>query len=142
MIDYAAACQDAATRQGLDTLADALDTAGVEYVIEQTGGFCMALTVRGVPGVVVATYDADTNTTDPATFPGWLTGYYPGDEWTEGGEGFGHATSDLAAAVERMADFATPGAAECGICHEFKPAAAWQHDPDGDMALCAICAAS
>jgi hypothetical protein len=74
---YAARCAAAATAQGLDPVVDALTAAGIESVVEQTGGFTMVVTVRHDGGTIAITADGD----DPATY---LIGHYPGDTWDEG----------------------------------------------------------
>lgn len=42
---YTQACEDAATRQGLDPITDALRAAGIPHVVDQTGGFTMCVHV-------------------------------------------------------------------------------------------------
>ena len=45
-LNYSAACQLAAERQGLVPVMEALDGAGIAYDLLQTGGFCMVVEVR------------------------------------------------------------------------------------------------
>jgi hypothetical protein len=75
-MDYDERCRRAATAQGLDPITEALASAGVEFAVEQTGGFCMAITVRHDGGTWAVTNDEGTI----------IAGWYPGDEWTEGPE--------------------------------------------------------
>lgn len=95
MNDYAAACERAATAQGLDPFAEAMAAAGVEYGIAQTGGFTMVLTVPtplgvfgmiddGLPGVVWYA---------PGT---WDTGEEQVADWTTSPEGVGRLAKVLA----------------------------------------------
>ena len=44
-MDYAEACKEATTFQGLDPVIAALAKEGVDVVVEQTGGFTMVATV-------------------------------------------------------------------------------------------------
>lgn len=103
-IDYAAACQTAASRQGLDPLTDALKVAGIRYDVEQTGGFCMVVTVRNESGVVAAICDGE-DTPEPSR-PVWLTCFYPGDTWTGGGEPEDERTTGVYAAIRRLVEHA------------------------------------
>jgi hypothetical protein len=70
---YEFACQNAATDQGLDPIMSTLAAAGVEYSLDQTGGYCMAVSVRVIGGTYVLSNDGEV-------FVGW----YPGEEhWLE-----------------------------------------------------------
>ena len=73
-MDYEAACRKAATDQGLDPLTAALGAAGVGFAVEQTGGFCMAVTVPAEDGTWAVTDDGC-----------WYLGWYQGDAWSESG---------------------------------------------------------
>lgn len=78
-LDYDSACAEAATRQGLDPLTEALTKAGVTHGVEQTGGFTMVVTVKTHTGVWAVIADG----TEPNPF---LMAFYPGDTWADGGE--------------------------------------------------------
>lgn len=91
-LDYEAACKAAATAQGLDPLAAALDAAGVEYATEQTGGYCMTLTARTPLGVFAMVQDG---------LP--MVGLFPGRDWYECGE----SAHDWTTSPEGFARFAT-----------------------------------
>jgi hypothetical protein len=75
--DYERRCQAAATAQGLDPLTEALSAAGIEHAVEQTGGFCMVVTVTARGCVLAMTQDG-------AVEP-WLLGLYTAKQWA--GEG-------------------------------------------------------
>jgi hypothetical protein len=47
MMDYDARCKSATTAQGLDPLIEVLTEQGVEFSLEQTGGFCMVVYIGG-----------------------------------------------------------------------------------------------
>lgn len=100
MDDYAAACDRAATAQGLDPLTATLTAAGAQHYVEQTGGFTMVIAARTPHGVFTMTDDGlplivwqteaawnGTNDTDEEPF----------GEWTTGPEGFGRFAKVLAA---------------------------------------------
>lgn len=57
-MDYGRACREAATRQGLDPLTEALTRAGIAHDVEQTGGFTMVVTIPG-NGRTLAANDDD-----------------------------------------------------------------------------------
>lgn len=75
MYDYEQACIDAATRQGLDPITAALDEAGVLYAVEQTGGFCMVVTINQPDGTFVMTAEDDGQV---------LRGWFTGSTWHDG----------------------------------------------------------
>lgn len=85
---YAARCAKAATDQGLDPLTAALVAAGIAYDVEQTGGFCMVVTVRGILDGDEGTFTL-TATDEGARFPAlpagtWHAAFHPGNTWEEG----------------------------------------------------------
>ena len=86
-------CRYAATRQGLDPLADALRAAGVEFNIEQTGGFTMVLTARTALGVFTMTDDGAI-----------VVGLSTAREWYDVG---GDSIRDWTVSPEGFARFAT-----------------------------------
>lgn len=53
-LPYATACRAAATEQGLDPITEALDAAGLDYDIEQTGGWVMVVEIDGADGGYMA----------------------------------------------------------------------------------------
>ena len=72
-MDYDEACKAAATAQGLDPVLEALrDKRLVE--LEQTGGFCMAVTVGYENGTWAITAEGST----------YYAYWYPGETWHEG----------------------------------------------------------
>lgn len=71
---YDAAVAAATTSQGLDPLAYLLTVAGVDHVIEQTGGFCMVLTVTTDDGTYAVIQDGE----GPSD---WMVGFHAGDSW-------------------------------------------------------------
>lgn len=54
---YAARSKEAADRQGITAIADALTAVGVSVEIEQTGGFIMVAYVRPTDGRIIALND-------------------------------------------------------------------------------------
>ena len=85
---YAAACERAATNQGLDPLTALLNRHGIPHVVEQTGGFTMVVRVTiGDAG------DGDRSSDGPgghicinADGAPWLACFYPQDEWYQAGD--------------------------------------------------------
>lgn len=60
--DYATSCARAAENQGLTEPRDLLTAAGIPTTIEQTGGFCMVLSIDPRPDRVVwLTVDGDVD---------------------------------------------------------------------------------
>ncbi len=80
MHDYDAACRAAATRQGLDPIAERLHSEGIEHAVEQTGGFTMVVTIPLPTGTIAITRDGQDEERP------YLLGIYPGDSWQEGGD--------------------------------------------------------
>jgi len=80
-MDYDAACRDAATRQGLDPITEALGDAGVAHAVEQTGGFCMVVTVPEPDGTYAITAEEDGS-----VYRCW----FPGTSWHDGAETDAH----------------------------------------------------
>lgn len=72
-LDYAAACADAADRQGITAIVDILAAAGFTADVEQTGGFTMVAVIDAGFGHIALTDDGD-----------WLVGEYHEDTWTTG----------------------------------------------------------
>ena len=71
----------AATKQGLDPVVAALSEAGIDFEVEQTGGFTMVATVTRPGGVAAITTEGDDE---------YLVGQYRGDAWVEGEEEHGY----------------------------------------------------
>lgn len=67
--------RSATESQGLGDMIRVLDAWGIHYALEQTGGFCMCLSVHTADGGTLVAGG------DPTCF-----GYYPGNLWGEGGE--------------------------------------------------------
>lgn len=94
---YDQACIAAATRQGLDPITAALTAAGITHTVEQTGGFCMVVTVQRPTGLWAITHDGD-----------YLVGWFPGNAWNDAREeSADHTTTDLAEVVRLVST--TPG---------------------------------
>ncbi len=73
-MDYDAACKQATTNQGLDPVIAKLEAARIIHGLEQTGGFCMVVTVPiGERGTLAITDDG-----------GLYASFFPGDTWREG----------------------------------------------------------
>lgn len=77
---YEAACRAAATAQGLDPLTAAvaarqaeLDSAGVRYSVEQTGGFTMVATFYGRGEAITCTDEGS-----------WMVCAQPEQDWIDG----------------------------------------------------------
>jgi hypothetical protein len=81
--EYDAACERAATNQGLDPVMEALRAADIKYNLEQTGGFCMVVTVD-VWDTVWRAEGERVGTIAITADGGYLIGYYPGNMWREG----------------------------------------------------------
>jgi hypothetical protein len=80
---YEEACRLAASAQGLDPLTAALSAAGVEHEVEQTGGFCMVVTVPAHGFVLAMIHDSE----EPDSEAGeWLLGVYTAKGWRDGSE--------------------------------------------------------
>jgi hypothetical protein len=69
-LDYDEACRRAAFRQGLNPVIRALTEAEIAFVVEQTGGFTMVVTVATPDGTYGITNDG-----------GYLLGFYPDLTW-------------------------------------------------------------
>jgi hypothetical protein len=76
--DYAAACEQATTTQGLDLAVQALRAAGLPVYVEQTGGMTMVATV--VSGANTWGVIADGQNPDRP----WLAVLYTTEAWLEG----------------------------------------------------------
>lgn len=74
---YEAACLDAAERQGLVPVLEALTLAGIDHSLEQTGGMTMVVTVRHPDGIVFALTESDEE-------DGFLLGTYSQAGWDDG----------------------------------------------------------
>ena len=77
-LDYDAACAAAATRQGLDPVTTMLDTNRIGHAVEQTGGFCMVVTIPARNGGTLAV------TQDGPDDAPYLMGFFPGETWRDG----------------------------------------------------------
>jgi hypothetical protein len=76
-MDYAKACQDAADRQGITAIVEALAAADIEATVWQTGGFIMVAAVYASDGdLFVVTADGP-----------YLLGRYKDEEGMCTGEG-------------------------------------------------------
>jgi hypothetical protein len=80
MIDYDTACEKATTAQGLDPACEALRAAGIGYDVQQTGGFCMVLTVARKAQLMLAITQSDSIDC------GYMVTLYTVDEWENGAE--------------------------------------------------------
>lgn len=80
-MDYDANCKAAATDQGLDPITEILTAAGVEFYVENTGGWCMCVVIPAPNGVYAMGGDVHLHY-DPTSTVG-LT-FYPGSNWYEG----------------------------------------------------------
>ena len=82
MNDYERACAWHAERQGLLPIMDALRHAGIPHTLEQTGGWCMVVAVRGEqPDYVWVTADGPEGTAFVGWYPTEESAYDPcGDE--------------------------------------------------------------
>lgn len=76
-MNYDEACTEATTDQGLDQVIKALEDAGISPGLEQTGGFCMVVTVAHDNGTWAITNENHKVRDEP------LVGWYPADSWTE-----------------------------------------------------------
>ncbi len=74
---YNARCEAASRDEKFHILSPALAHAGIEHQIEQTGGFCMVLSVAHPTGTYTVTLSDD----EPDAF---LCVWHPGDTWQTG----------------------------------------------------------
>lgn len=72
-MNYDEKCAAATKAQGLEPVMDALEEARVVHGVEQTGGFCMAVTVPQLGGTWAIVKDG-----------AYICVWYPGDTWREG----------------------------------------------------------
>jgi hypothetical protein len=80
----------AATTQGLDPIMADLNNAGIKWSLEQTGGYCMVVTVPGTLHDEAGTFTITAGSDYPAEWeqePVWLVGFHPGRAWQDGPEG-------------------------------------------------------
>lgn len=128
-MNYDDACKAATTRQGLDPVIAALDAAGVRFTVEQTGGFCMVVTVPAPDGTYALTVDT----------PGLvLRGFFPGDAWQETGE----SLSDDDLDPERFAAWVAAMAAPVQVCPDCQSANVLDTGEADGMLDCGDCGAA
>lgn len=103
---YEETCRMAATEQGLDPAVEVLKAAGVDVVVEQTGGFCMVAKVYGPVdswvGITAADFWQPSEEEDDAQPPSYLVCFYS-DEEDEGTVVAEDATLDDLATLVRQA---------------------------------------
>lgn len=76
---YEETCKRAATNQGFDPIMETLAAAGVEYSLDQTGGFCMAVSVPVPGGAYVFGSDFTLEGQGHVDM-----GFFPGASWYDG----------------------------------------------------------
>lgn len=98
VFDYEGACTRATTRQGLDPMVEALTAAGVTHAVEQTGGFCMVVTVTHPTGTWGVVDDG-----------GWYAVWYPDDTWHTGEADIDEGLHTNLSIADTVALVAAPG---------------------------------
>lgn len=94
-MDYAIACAQATTSQGLDPVVQTLTEREITHGIAQTGGFCMVVTVPHDSGIWGVINEGEH----------YLAAWYSGDAWENSGEEgaslFAMTLNDLADIVSK-----------------------------------------
>jgi hypothetical protein len=96
--DYNAACREATTAQGLDPVVEALEDEGIDYRVDQTGGWTMVVVVPLADGAWLGINE------DGVPGDGWFVCHYMGEEDAEGEEvtrdgGVEHVQAEVAVAL-------------------------------------------
>jgi hypothetical protein len=74
LAEYPESYRRAAADQGLCPLLEVLDQHPEPWALEQTGGWCMAVTIPNQDGTLAMIYDVNA----------WLAVQYPGNSWHDG----------------------------------------------------------
>lgn len=64
LMDYEERCQEATTAQGLDPVVERLTAEAIPFIVEQTGGMCMAVTAKRDGYIFLVTDEGDVDYND------------------------------------------------------------------------------